>query len=341
MLVSLSGNGVRFFKSTPDPWYRGTVPGEQVSYVGQKDSATVYQPEEAASTLGCVQQYQFCNPSLPEDSRCGPLASLSDSISGSLTLFNVTEEEFRTSQFTSHRLGSSFQWLLMQLRYSVVGINRILITLGPRALESHKYFSSGLIGELPDNQWQIDVSHWFAIYLASVQAEVVNTAMGPIDPTLSKYTIRPPNRHIQELCQNQVRILRHCLSHSTVNSINILSKQKVLSTEYISFSLFGLYFAYISGVLIFVISYVLEPIFACLYHRRKYGEYTYLEWAATETLQLQRASYQGIGSGTWFGHTKTVPMTRRGEMLGNLPMYYSEPRSGPASLAGSSKSFYG
>lgn len=234
MLVSLSGNGVTFFKSTPDPWYRGTVPGEQVSYIGQKDSATLYQPEEAASTLGCVQQYQFCSPSLPEDRRCGPLASLSDSILESLTLFNVTKEEFRTNQFTSHRLGSRFQWLLMQLRNSVVGMDRILITLGPRALESHKYFTSGVIGELPDNQWQIDVSHWFAIYLASVQAEVVNTAMGPTDPTLSKYTIRPPNRHIQELCQNQVRVLRPCLSHNTSNSINFQTRKYSALSTYLS-----------------------------------------------------------------------------------------------------------
>lgn len=99
--------------------------------------------------------------------------------------------------------------------------------------------------------------------------------------------------------------------------------QKILSTEYVSFSLFGLCFTYVTGTLIIVVSYILEPIYACMYRRNKYGEYTYLEWTTTETLQLQRTSYQGIGSGTWLGHTEAIPRTTTGENLANLPLSYS------------------
>lgn len=52
------------------------------------------------------------------------------------------------------------------------------------------------------------------------------------------------------------------------------------------------------------------------------SEYRALEWAATETLQLQRAGYQGMGSGTWSGHADAIPRTRPGEVLGNLPLAY-------------------
>lgn len=105
-------------------------------------------------------------------------------------------------------------------------------------------------------------------------------------------------------------------------SVNKSIMQKILSTEYVSFSLFGLCFTYVTGTLIIIVSYILEPIYACIYRRNKYGEYTYLEWTTTETLQLQRTSYQGIGSGTWLGQTEAIPRTATGEKLANLPLSY-------------------
>lgn len=100
------------------------------------------------------------------------------------------------------------------------------------------------------------------------------------------------------------------------------SLQKIRSTKHVSFSLFGLYFTLVTGVLIIVISYVLEPIFECLYHRRKYREYTFLEWSASETLQLQRIGFQGVGSGTWSGYTDNIPRTKQDETLTGLALEY-------------------
>lgn len=96
------------------------------------------------------------------------------------------------------------------------------------------------------------------------------------------------------------------------------SFQKIRSNDYISFSLFGLYFTFITGGLLIIISYILEPVFTCLYDRRKYREYTYLEWYTSETLQLQRMAFEGMNSGTWSGYTDTIPRTKQGEILGSL-----------------------
>lgn len=112
--------------------------------------------------------------------------------------------------------------------------------------------------------------------------------------------------------------------------VNKSVMQKILSTEYVSFSLFGLCFTFVTGTLMIVVSYILEPIYACMYRRNKYGEYTYLEWTTTETLQLQRTSYQGIGSGTWLGQTEAIPRTTTGENLANLPLSYSIPGGDPS-----------
>lgn len=78
----------------------------------------------------------------------------------------------------------------------------------------------------------------------------------------------------------------------------------------------------VTGGLIIVTSYILEPIFECLYRRRKYGEYTYLEWSASETLQLQRIGFQGVGSGTWSGYTDNIPRTKQDEALAGLASAY-------------------
>lgn len=69
-------------------------------------------------------------------------------------------------------------------------------------------------------------------------------------------------------------------------------------------------------------SYVLEPIFECLYRRRRYREYTFLEWSASETLQLQRIGFQGVGSGTWSGYIDNIPRTSHDEALTGLALAF-------------------
>lgn len=204
MLAFLAGNGIGFYKSTGDPWYRATVP---LGFIGSSTgnySSLIYQPEEAFSPLGCVTQYQFCNPSLPANSQCGPLASWLDSLTGSASLFNLTREELLSDEFPDQRLGSRFTWLITQLTYSGRRFRGILHSLGDRALESQKYLSDGFMGELPENQWQLDVSHWFSTYLAAIQASFVAGALGTTNPTLIPYSVVPPNKHVKELCNSQV-----------------------------------------------------------------------------------------------------------------------------------------
>lgn len=78
--------------------------------------------------------------------------------------------------------------------------------------------------------------------------------------------------------------------------------------------------------MIITTSYALEPIFFVL--KRLYREHTFLEWTADETLQLQRAAYQGIGSGDWVGYTDAVPTTQGTETLADLAHSYKDAPSG-------------
>lgn len=76
------------------------------------------------------------------------------------------------------------------------------------------------------------------------------------------------------------------------------------------------------GTIIVVISYLLEPVQNFLYRRKKIAEYARLEWATTDSLQLQRAAFQGIGSGSWIGYLNAVPTTKPDELMGDLPHSY-------------------
>ncbi|KAG8158806.1 hypothetical protein KVR01_011249 [Diaporthe batatas] len=298
-LIFLSGNGIQFFEKSNDPWYRGTLPGDRAVSPGADGENSLYIPEEAASPMGCVQQFQFCNPSLSSNS-CSPLGSWTDAQLEAAHLFGISiSGDDERDSFENNAIGSRYQWLLTILA-SVDIISAVINSLGPDALTSMDSLSNGLMGPLPDDQWQQDVSFWWATYLAGIQAAVVEVAHGPANPAMDPYKRLPFNSYVQDMCNNQ----------------------KVRSTTYISFSLFGLYFTFITGVLFITTSYTLEPIFQCLYRRRKYKEYTYLEWAASETLQLQRIGFQGAGLGIWSGYTNNVPKTEPGEILEGLALKY-------------------
>ncbi|KAL2277331.1 hypothetical protein FJTKL_00051 [Diaporthe vaccinii] len=210
----------------------------------------VYQPEEAASPMGCVKQFQFCNPSLSSN-KCGPLASWADAQNYAAPLFGITTEDFDN-------------------------------VIDPPT-------SNLISGNLTSGIGGLRIWHRF-------RRRLLTRLMGP---------------RIQRL------ILTRCYRAARTRETYVTT-----STKHVSFSLFGLYFTLVTGIVILITSYVLEPIFECLYRRRRYREYTFLEWTASETLQLQRIGFQGVGSGTWSGYTDNIPRTKQDEALTALALEY-------------------
>ncbi|KAK2613403.1 hypothetical protein N8I77_000321 [Diaporthe amygdali] len=293
----LSGNGVLYLNQTVDPWYRGTNPSRVVHYRGLDGNITLYGPEEAASPLGCVQRYQYCN-ALKE---CGSLASWHDALTSASTLFDQTPHDIEWSTETSPRLNAvaSRFYMFESILNSASDLSDFPNSLGSSSLLSAQQYTQGLMGPLADNQWQLDVSHWFAMRMASMQAAFVDTAHGPRDESLLPYMSKA-NKYQQTMCDNQ----------------------KILSTDYMSLSLFGLYFTYATGIIVILVSYIVEPLLSFWYAHRKYEEYKYLEWAANSTLQLQRLAYQGLGSEKWSNYTDDIPKTRPGYFLADLARAY-------------------
>lgn len=124
-------------------------------------------------------------------------------------LFGITTEDWENDIYptTSNIMGSRYVWFISVLTMTQASIGSVIMNLGPDALTSLKYLSSGIMGPLPTNQWQLDVRYWWATYLSSLQAGIVNTAHGPTDPALTPYKLLPFNSHIWDMCNNQVRYL--------------------------------------------------------------------------------------------------------------------------------------
>lgn len=202
ILVFLSGNGVHFLEETNDPWYRGTIPGGVIHFTrddGTTGSRSTCQPQEAASPMGCTSQYQFCNAK----NQCGDLASFEDaSASAYVAIFGTLDGVWGDD-------GPVTPATLRFVRYqamisTTIGLVDLISSLGTLALTSHQKLPHGFMGPLSDNQWQLDVTHWWGTILASYQEAFVNAANGPSDASLLPYAQLPTNSYAKTLCNNQV-----------------------------------------------------------------------------------------------------------------------------------------
>ncbi|KAI0469247.1 hypothetical protein F4859DRAFT_523049 [Xylaria cf. heliscus] len=298
-IVFLSGNGVLFSGPMNGTWYRATTPDTQITSTGFTGFVQGYIPDEAASPMGCVDQYQWCNNAYPGESGCGPLASLLDSIYGAAPLFNLTADLDPSSTTISAEPGARFIWSAMMLAEADgVSLASILFTLGSGALASRGSLFGGVQYPLPEDQWQLDVTSWWNTMLALIQEVFVTVALGPksINPDFELFQIKPTAPYEQKFCNSQ----------------------KIRSTSFASFNLFGLLFTYIIGALIVIGSYVLEPLLRWLQKRRHYKEYTFLEWSTHETLQLHRLVQEELGVTKWTGCVDDVPVISSDQTMANL-----------------------
>lgn len=206
-LIFLEGNGLFFYAKNTDPWYRVTQLGPPIQMYNNS-TQNVYIPEEPASPLACVEKYQFCNAG----KECGPLSGKLNAIVESASLFNITALDMSNDPVPDDPTGSRFYWYYHVLNTMAADIDVILENLGPKALLSQQSLLGGLMGPLPDDQWQLDVTHWWATRLASIQAAFVNTAYDTGNAALDEFRVRPYNSYMREMCNNQV-IIEHFPIH--------------------------------------------------------------------------------------------------------------------------------
>ncbi|KAI3317152.1 hypothetical protein HD806DRAFT_551031 [Xylariaceae sp. AK1471] len=291
-IAFLEGNGVYFDKPMDDDWYRATVPGTKIT--DGYGTSVYYIPEEPASPMGCVEQYQYCHAE-----QCGPLASFNDAIAESAPHFNSTPAEIDLSGQppVGNLQAMSLYWLASILNSGFVTAPSLLSKLGPLSLASQSLFEGGVqYVSFPQDQRKKDVENWANIILAGLQSSFLSVVLNPADPELEGLLAPPTDEFQKAMCNSQ----------------------KIRSTAYASFSLFGLLCTYIVGGLIIVTSAAMEPVLRCLQRRYKYQNYEQLEWATNEHLQLHRLTQEQLGYGQWSKCTESIPMPGADELLGSL-----------------------
>ncbi|KAF2968840.1 hypothetical protein GQX73_g4747 [Xylaria multiplex] len=285
------------YAPSTDEWYQVSPTQTDIfasTGSSEVDSTPIYLPLNPASPLGCVDQYQFC---LRDTQHCGPLASLRDAVSGAAHLFNTTFDDFIANAANTTSAGR-FNFVMSTFRDNqYASPYEMIAQLGSQSLASKNSLSAGLQGPLPSNQWQLDVIYWSDIVKASIQAAFLDMVY-----------FNPPDA-------SQLQLRR---GFTAPNSKSLCNNQKIRSTAYASFSVFGLLFTFVVGSLIMITSYLLEPISKLLHKKWDFKTHAHLEWTTNATLQLQRLAHEELGFGTWSKGTEEIPTTAPNDLLGCL-----------------------
>ncbi|KAG8161282.1 hypothetical protein KVR01_009546 [Diaporthe batatas] len=293
-LYFLSSPGVVSIGPSDDPWFRMTRFYRDLVFTHAMDNYSTYSPDVAASPLACANQYQFCSA---DKDHCGPLASFIDAVTGAAPAFGTTTDKLVETTLTEPVPGR-FQRLALTLREFPLHFSTLYLGLGSESLLVKQTLNNlGVQGPLPTDQWQREMTAWWAATLAGLQTFFVQTASGVNFEGLEDYRdLEPVLPFEHDMCSNQV-----------------------LSTAHGSFSVFGLSFTYVAGALIIILSYALEPLIQWRHRRylRRHkdlrlehhpGTYKDVEWTANNTLQLLRFAHENAGVGEWTRCDEDIPV---------------------------------
>ncbi|KAK3380685.1 hypothetical protein B0T24DRAFT_676352 [Lasiosphaeria ovina] len=276
-----------------------TAIGARVPAAGMTPG-TEYGQDRPGAPLVCLERYQFC-----ASEKCTRLRGLWDLAQDLALMFDRDEDAQNRLHWLSAITGTA---------------NANMAEMAIRAdLLARASLRGGFQAALPDGQWQLEMQYWFATTLAAVQRAFVDVAAGPSasggggdDGVPESALTRPANAEERALCAGQ----------------------RMLSPYHVSFSLFGLLFVLVFGLVVIVVSANGEAVAAaccwCCRERRKGAAASpaRLEWAPNDTLQLQRLAHEQLGVGPWKGAVDAVPVVvgqTGGASMGVLDMTDARP----------------
>jgi hypothetical protein len=260
-----------------DPMYNATT---AVTVLIDGAIVTIYQPFLPLRLIACTDQFQICKPDAVANSTtgCTPLSGYYqlENLTDSLSL-NPTQKE------TVKLLVSSVD---NQNLYGSV------LPIGVDALIASQYTNGLASAPLPNNQYQIEFSSWFAVALARLQIAVVEYSTGPTNQQDLDALVRPNTTEGKNLC-------RSILVQSTGNFQN--------------FSVLGIAIIIAVGGVIILLGASIDTIVGWLQSKNNPRR---LQWRADSKFQIQRMAYEGAGWGPWENCDGTIPYIATNMHLG-------------------------
>lgn len=192
-MVFLSANNIIYTDEINDDWYSAhQTPNADFDVVspGGDDSrggVNYYMSDEPASVLGCKLQYQACKPGVSSQDGCSRLGGILDLANGYLA--SPEEQQILSWMWP-------YPW----------SVDDVITFLQISSLASRLNLEQGIQGQLPDDQWQIDVENWHNINLAHLQGRMIDQAAGPDDEGILNCCWKRPETDVEShFCKNQVR----------------------------------------------------------------------------------------------------------------------------------------
>lgn len=291
-LFYLAQNSIIYETPVNDPFFSAHL--EKNSSFGTNRNAltnvTMYMFDSWIDAMGCVDQHQICNPSPRNSSEqvCTPLTALKGVEEAIIANSTIKGDSYLS--MNSYQLSTAirvFEAVEGWAMFDVVNAR------GSAALKANDVLVGLSSPGLPDDQWVVETSTWFAQTLAAVQSAIVQYATGP--GTTEGEVVAPSNKYDATGCKNQL-----------VDS----------SGAYQNFSMLGI--AIVVGVsgLIVLVSFILRPLTNLLFYRGNSRRWHRLLWIMEDKLQLQRLAYQGGGHRQgWEDVHETVPVFEKGQLF--------------------------
>jgi hypothetical protein len=299
-IIFLSSNDIPFLGEVDDPLFSAHVySGFNVSlnvnrHLKMNITQRLYYRDEPAQVIACSQQWQVCNPNLPKDTGC--------------TKFSSGRQTKRLAKplWTNDEQRAIFNWTHNAPTFISAAnwVNQV-------SMLAYKTLSPGQFqGPLPDNQWKLELEHWFHHGLATAQRNNVERATGYEYPAFKQFFRSPLYDGEKAACKIQV----------------------VRSSAYTSFSVLGFSIVIACAVMIIVTSLALPIIVERSARRTKVQAnpkllHKRLEWTTNSVLQLQRLAHEGAGSSSWTAIDTVYPITIPDEKLALLDVTdYKHPK---------------
>lgn len=202
-LYFLSSPGVISTEPSGDKWFRTTAAIGGKGSPGGGPGNTIYGPDVPASPLACAKQYQFCHA---DQDRCGPLASYTDALIGAAPMFGTTIDILNNGNITEPIAGRFYRLTKTLHEFPIQFMT--FGDLGSESLLAQQKLGDGIQGPLPDDQWQREITLWWATTLAGLQTFFVQTAAGVRFPGLEQYRgFEPLEEFEKDMCKNQASLL--------------------------------------------------------------------------------------------------------------------------------------
>ncbi|KAJ5957343.1 hypothetical protein N7501_011622 [Penicillium viridicatum] len=239
--------------------------------INTTDLGMLYNGSNIISVLGCLEQFEICNPAGPGDPVC--------------MVYKHSSRADDDPYAIVKPLGLSEKQLATFIRLDAiqVGANMAAVATGSLFLASRTLFRGFQWAEIPSTQWRLELSRWFSEGLAMMQQGFVDSATMP--ETNGLYF--PELSGTAASCKHQI-----------VRNVTGLQ----------NFNMLAIVIVLVLGSIIIVLGLTIDSIVGYVQRRFPGASAGWVHWTLDGVFQLQRLAYRGAGVRSWRDEDTYIPI---------------------------------